>query len=179
MCGFAGFFPSISKEKDKNFINIMLKRILYRGPDNSSFYRNNKIALGHHRLSIIDLAGGEQPALDKITKDCLVFNGEIYGYKKHANHLKTIGISLKDSSDTEVLFKFLINFGIEETLKKIDGMFAYCIYDQKKKIEDLQLLHKSPYIDFLYLILLKLLKIISLKFLKLVLPLEHEQLFHL
>ena len=43
MCGFAGFFPSISEEKDKNFINIMLKRILYRGPDNSSFYRNNNI----------------------------------------------------------------------------------------------------------------------------------------
>ena len=132
MCGFAGFFPSISEEKDKNFINIMLKRIVYRGPDNSSFLRNNKIALGHHRLSIIDLAGGEQPSQDKITKDCLVFNGEIYGYKKHASYLKSIGISLKDSSDTEVLFKFLINFGIEQTLKKIDGMFAFAYYNAKE-----------------------------------------------
>ena len=109
MCGFAGFFPSISEEKDKYMLKVMLSRIVYRGPDNTSLYRNNKIALGHHRLSIIDLIGGEQPTVDQSTQDCLVFNGEIYGYKKHADHLKKLGIKLKDSSDTEVLFKLLIN----------------------------------------------------------------------
>ena len=54
MCGFVGFLPSINEEKDNVFISSMLSRIKYRGPDNTSIYRNNKIALGHHRLSIID-----------------------------------------------------------------------------------------------------------------------------
>ena len=106
MCGFAGFFPSISKEKDEIFLQLMLNEIVYRGPDNSSIFVNNSIALGHHRLTIIDPQGGAQPSFDRETKDCLVFNGEIYGYKKHADYLKKIGISLLDLSDTEVLFKF-------------------------------------------------------------------------
>ena len=112
MCGFAGFFPSINEEKDKVFLNSMLDKIIYRGPDNTSIYRNSKIALGHHRLSIIDLKGGKQPAFDNKTKDCMVFNGEIYGYKDYAKILKEKGIKLRDSSDTEVLFKFLINYGV-------------------------------------------------------------------
>ncbi len=132
MCGFVGFFPSISKEKDEHLINKMLKRIIYRGPDSSNFSRNNKIAMGHHRLSIIDLDGGKQPIFDHITKDCLVFNGEIYEYKKHARFLKSIGIALRDSSDTEVLFKLLTNFGVDNTLKKIDGMFAFAYYNSKE-----------------------------------------------
>ena len=131
MCGFAGFFPSINEEKDKVFLGSMLRRIKYRGPDNTSIYRNNKIALGHHRLSIIDLNGGAQPKVDNNTKDCLVFNGEIYGYQEHAKKLKSKGIKINDSSDTEVLFKYLINFGIEETLKKIDGMFAFVYFCAK------------------------------------------------
>ena len=92
MCGFAGFFPSISEEKDNAILRSMLARIKYRGPDNTSTFRNNKIALGHHRLSIIDLKGGNQPAVDKDLNDCLVFNGEIYGYKDAAKQIKGSGI---------------------------------------------------------------------------------------
>ena len=103
----------------------MLARIKYRGPDKTSTFRNNKIALGHHRLSIIDLKGGNQPAVDKDLNDCLVFNGEIYGYKDAAKQIKGAGIELRNSSDTEVLFKMLVYFGIEETLQKIDGMFSF------------------------------------------------------
>ena len=132
MCGFAGFFPSINKEKDNFFLQSMLKRIKYRGPDKTSTFRNSKIALGHHRLSIIDLKGGNQPTVDKNTKDCLVFNGEIYGYKKSAKQLKDKGIQLRDSSDTEVLLKLLINFGIEKTLKRIDGMFSFVYFNSKE-----------------------------------------------
>ncbi len=131
MCGFSGFMPSISEEKDKVFLSSMLRRIKYRGPDKTSIYRNNKIALGHHRLSIIDLEGGNQPAYDPQTKDCLVFNGENYGYKNLAKQLKAKGIKLQDSSDTEVLFRLLINFGAEETLKKIDGMFSFVYFCAK------------------------------------------------
>ncbi len=133
MCGFTGFLPSINEEKDNVFISSMLNRIKYRGPDNTSIYRNDKIALGHHRLSIIDLQGGNQPSVDSHSKDCLVFNGEIYGYKKYAKRLKDLGIELRDSSDTEVLFKFLINFGVDATLKEIDGMFSFAYYCTEDK----------------------------------------------
>ena len=128
MCGFVGVFPSLNKEKDQSIINQMLKNIKYRGPDETSFFRNNQIALGHHRLSIIDLKGGRQPVLDKESNDCLVFNGEIYGYKRHAKELREKGIKLNDLSDTEVLFKLLINFGIEKTLEKINGMFSFAYF---------------------------------------------------
>lgn len=131
MCGFAGFVPSINEEKDKIFLSSMLNRIKYRGPDDSATYRNNKIALGHHRLSIIDLKGGAQPKIDFHSKDCLVFNGEIYGYKKYVKQLKDKGIELKDSSDTEVLFKLLINYGVDKTLEIIDGMFSFAYYSSK------------------------------------------------
>ena len=131
MCGFAGFVPSINEEKDKIFLSSMLNRIKYRGPDDSATYRNNKIALGHHRLSIIDLKGGAQPKIDFHSKDCLVFNGEIYGYKKYLKQLKDKGIKLKDSSDTEVLFKLLINYGVDKTLEIIDGMFSFAYYSSK------------------------------------------------
>ena len=106
----------------------MLASMKYRGPDDTSVFRNNKIALGHHRLSIIDLKGGNQPMVDKDLNDCLVFNGEIYGYKDAAKQLKTAGIELRDSSDTEVLLKLLVHFGIEKTLQKIDGMFSFAFF---------------------------------------------------
>ena len=74
MCGFAGYLPSLGKEIDASYIGKMLERTQYRGPDNTSIYYDQKIALGHHRLSVIDLQGGNQPVIDKKTKNCLVFN---------------------------------------------------------------------------------------------------------
>ena len=92
-----------------------------------------KLHWGTIRLSIIDLKGGTQPSVDKNSKkDCLVFNGEIYGYKDSAKQLKDAGIELRDSSDTEVLLKLLINFGIEKTLEKIDGMFSFVYFNSKE-----------------------------------------------
>jgi len=128
MCGFVGFFPSINEGTDKNYLYKMLSPINHRGPDSTGIFRNKNIAMGHHRLSIIDLKGGNQPLVDQSSGDCLVFNGEIYGYKNHAENLRKKGISLKDNSDTEVLFKLIINYGVYETLQKIDGMFAFVYY---------------------------------------------------
>ena len=110
MCGFVGFFPSINEGTDKNYLYKMLSPINHRGPDSTDIFRNKNIAMGHHRLSIIDLKGGNQPLVDQSSGDCLVFNGEIYGYKNHAENLRKKGISLKDNSDTEVLFKLIINY---------------------------------------------------------------------
>ena len=122
MCGFAGYFPSIKEETDTVFLNEMLENTKYRGPDRTNIFRNNKIALGHHRLSIIDLNGGKQPVSDKNSGDCLVYNGEIYNFKSQSKFLKKNGIHLKETSDTEVLFNLLTHFGVKRTLERIEGI---------------------------------------------------------
>ena len=131
MCGFAGFTNPVSESFAENTIKKMLCPIKHRGPDSNSIQISNNIALGHYRLSIIDLKGGQQPRIDKEDDSYLVFNGEIYGYKEQADLLRAQGILLKDNSDTEVLFKSLRYFGVEKTLEKIDGMFAFAYYEGK------------------------------------------------
>ena len=131
MCGFSGFTNPSSDEKSEYILKKMMLPIQHRGPDAESLYINNKIALGHYRLSIIDINGGQQPCIDKVNNNYLVFNGEIYGYKEHAKLLKSYGINLKNESDTEVLFQSLIYLGVEKTLEMIDGMFAFVFYEEK------------------------------------------------
>ena len=131
MCGFAGFTNPISERYAEHFLKNMLHPIEHRGPDSNSIFINEKIAIGHYRLSIIDLEGGNQPRIDKNFGSYLVFNGEIYGYKKHAKLLTDNGIFLKDKSDTEVLFQLLKLYGVEKTLKTIDGMFSFAYFESK------------------------------------------------
>ena len=131
MCGFSGFTNPLSEKKAESILKKMMTPIAHRGPDAESIFINDKIALGHYRLSIIDLNGGQQPRVDKENNNYLVFNGEIYGYKNHAKLLKNYGLNLKDASDTEVLFQSLIHLGVEKTLEMIDGMFAFVFYEGK------------------------------------------------
>ena len=75
MCGFSGFTYPNSKNEDEVLLKNMMLPIKHRGPDDSSIYINEKIALGHYRLSIIDINGGQQPCIDN--ENYLLFNGEI------------------------------------------------------------------------------------------------------
>lgn len=134
MCGFVGFTDPISERFAEHNLKKMLLPIKHRGPDSNSIFINEKIALGHFRLSIIDLEGGEQPRVDKELGSYLVFNGEIYEYKKHAKLITDRGIYLKDRSDTEVLFQLIKLYGVEKTLKTIDGMFSFAYYESKNDI---------------------------------------------
>ncbi len=129
MCGFSGFTYPNSKNRDEEILKNMLLPIKHRGPDDSSIYINDQIALGHYRLSIIDINGGQQPCMEN--NNYLLFNGEIYGYKKNAKVLREKNIHLRDNSDTEVLFQSLVHFGVEKTLKIIEGMFAFAFYEGK------------------------------------------------
>ncbi len=130
MCGFAGYTPILNASDNKAILNKMLYPIRHRGPDDYSIHVNKSIAIGHHRLSIIDLKNGKQPCIDTKTGNMLVFNGEIYDYKTHAHFLSTNKIRLRNNSDTEVLFQYLQNFGIEQTLSAIDGMFAFAYFQE-------------------------------------------------
>lgn len=128
MCGIVGFTHQDHPDTALETLSGMLFPLRHRGPDGQGIFSNNRIALGHARLAIIDLSGGKQPRCDSATGNALVFNGEIYGYKKWADYLLSKGATLADHSDTEVLFQFLGQDSLENVLEKIDGMFAFAFY---------------------------------------------------
>jgi asparagine synthase (glutamine-hydrolysing) len=131
MCGIVGFSrdPARPIEVDSAILCQMLQPIAHRGPDGNGIHVAGPIAFGHLRLSIVDLQGGRQPRVDSATGDALIFNGEIYGYAALAKELAADGVSLADRSDTEVLFRLLQRNGIEATLERIDGMFAFAFFE--------------------------------------------------
>ncbi|MCG8546617.1 MAG: asparagine synthetase B, partial [Alphaproteobacteria bacterium] len=127
MCGIVGFTqPGRAPER---VLRAMMAPIVHRGPDQDGIWVDDAIAVGHLRLTIIDLVGGQQPRIDPDTGDLLVFNGELYDFREHAKALEARGVRLRDASDTEVLFQMLRLDGVEATLARIDGMFAFAYRD--------------------------------------------------
>lgn len=130
MCGIAGIVgPKATQEN----ILPMLETQKYRGPDFADFYcETNKIALGHNRLSIIDLSSN---AHQPFTSDCgnfvLVFNGEIYNYIELRNELR-FQFNFTTQSDTEVLLNAYKAWG-EDCLSKLNGMFSFALWDKKQQ----------------------------------------------
>ena len=101
MCGIAGF---INDKKDKKkIIKDMTDKIIHRGPDAEGFYIDDNIALGHRRLSIIDLKGGDQPIYNEDKSIVIIFNGEIYNYAQLKAELKKKKHKFTTKTDTEVL----------------------------------------------------------------------------
>jgi len=138
MCGITGFVNFEGLVNPDHIIKDMTDVISHRGPDNSGIYLDKKldIALGHRRLSILDLSNdGAQPMLSSNKRFVLVFNGEIYNYleiKKLLNN-KNIALNWKGKSDTEVLLESISFFGLSETLRMARGMFAFALFDNLKK----------------------------------------------
>jgi len=114
---------------------IFSKHLRHRGPDDSGIFYDDvkRLALGHTRLSIIDLSNnGHQPMIDESKNYVLVFNGEVYNYKELKKELESLGYEFKTNSDTEVVLKAYIEWK-EKCLEKFRGMFAFCIYDKKEE----------------------------------------------
>ncbi|MBO4601004.1 MAG: asparagine synthase (glutamine-hydrolyzing) [Bacilli bacterium] len=131
MCGIAGFING--KDNKKDVIKKMTDRIIHRGPDAEGFYIDDNIALGHRRLSIIDLSSGDQPIYNEDKTIVTVFNGEIYNYLELKSELTKCGHKFKTNCDTEVLVHGYEEWK-EELPKKLRGMFAFAIYDIKEKV---------------------------------------------
>ena len=138
MCGITGFVNFEGLKNPEHIIKDMTDVISHRGPDNFGIYLDKKfdIALGHRRLSILDLSDdGGQPMISSNSRYIIVFNGEIYNYleiKKKLNN-KNIAINWKGKSDTEVLLESISFFGLSETLQMIRGMYAFALFDIFKK----------------------------------------------
>ena len=130
MCGIAGYISD--KKPTKKIIKSMTDRIEHRGPDAEGFYLDNRCALGHRRLSIIDLNTGDQPIYNEDKSLAIVFNGEIYNYVELREELKAKKHQFTTSSDTEVLVHGYEEWGSKLT-SKLRGMFAFAIWDKNKQ----------------------------------------------
>lgn len=107
----------------------MNKKLIHRGPDRQETWNDDKVMLGHTRLSIIDLSDdGKQPMFDHTGTIGIVFNGEIYNYKELKYELMQKGYKFNNRTDTEVIMACYMEYGVE-CLAHLNGMFAFCIYD--------------------------------------------------
>ncbi|MFB0981373.1 MAG: asparagine synthase (glutamine-hydrolyzing) [Alteromonadaceae bacterium] len=133
MCGFAGFLtPHLAADERLNILDAMGKSLYHRGPDHIDVYAQNDCNLGmvHTRLSILDLSPlGSQPMVSHSGSSVISFNGEIYNYQEIKVDLIEKGIIFKGDSDTEVLLESIEYYGLDETLKKVRGMFAFAFFD--------------------------------------------------
>lgn len=132
MCGIVGFVDKRNTKEKKEIIKKMADRIAHRGPDAEGFYVDKNVALGHRRLSIIDLTkNGAQPIYNEDKSMAIVFNGEIYNYESIKEDLIKKGHKFKTKTDTEVILH-----GYEEYKEKLfirlRGMFSFVIYDKEK-----------------------------------------------
>jgi len=127
MCGIAGIFGT---KCDKEKMNLILEKIRHRGPDDYGTFLSHEASFLHARLSIIDVDGGKQPILNESGTICIIFNGEIYNYKKLRQMLKQEH-TFSTNTDTEVVLHLYEELG-EECFSLLDGMFALAIYDGEK-----------------------------------------------
>ncbi len=134
MCGFAGIISGrLSEVINDHTKNEISKTLKYRGPDSEGFFLSDDdcTIMIHRRLSILDLSDkGSQPMTISSGRFTIVFNGEIYNHQELRNDESVINLKWEGSSDTETLIKFFEANGIDKTLKSIEGMFSFAIYDK-------------------------------------------------
>ena len=133
MCGIAGIFHQKTPGKTSlELIEAMTDIIKHRGPDESGIYIDDWIALGHARLSIIDLAGGSQPIHNEDQNLWIIYNGEVYNYPELRQDLEKAGHRFYTSTDTEVILHLYEEKG-EDCLNYLNGQFAFAIWDSNKR----------------------------------------------
>lgn len=133
MCGIAGIYHYNSPDKpvSEDVLKHMLAAIKHRGPDESGILFSNNLGIGSVRLSIIDLAFGQQPISVQNKKYWIVYNGELFNYIELREELEKLGYHFKTKADTEVVVQAYAHYG-EECLNKFNGQFAICIWDKEK-----------------------------------------------
>ncbi len=132
MCGFVGRVLKGRGSVSKNEIERSLSTIRYRGPDESGVYINKNVALGHVRLSIIDILHGQQPMRSQSNRNVtIIYNGETYNFNELRRNIISNGHIVHTYTDTEVILVLYIMYGTE-SFKMLNGMYSFCIYDEDK-----------------------------------------------
>ena len=132
MCGIAGVvrFGNPISPSDVEAVARMSDAQAHRGPDGAGLYHDTRIAFGHRRLSIIDVSeAGKQPMCNETRTIWVTYNGEIYNYRELRGVLSTAGHKFTSQSDTEVLVHGYEEWGEDELLRRLRGMFAFALYD--------------------------------------------------
>ena len=131
MCGIAGIYSNTQQFSEQK-IRKMIDTLQHRGPDADGIFLGEKCALGHKRLSILDLSNqANQPMTSHNDRFVMVYNGEVYNYREIAAELKlTHQCEFKTSSDTEVILEAFAFYGVD-FVEKLNGMFAIAIYDKQ------------------------------------------------
>ena len=129
MCGITGFVYNSDRAVERDVLERMNCAIEHRGPDEDGFYIKENVGLAMRRLSIIDLAGGQQPMHTEDRTKWIVYNGEIYNYRELREDLDKRGHTFYTNSDTEAIVHLYDEFG-EGCLEYLRGMFAFAIWDE-------------------------------------------------
>lgn len=135
MCGLAGLFSPRSdapRTFDRALLTRMTDAIAHRGPDESGVHLERHVALGHRRLSIIDIATGQQPLFNEDGSVAVVFNGEIYNFQELVPELQAAGHVFHTNSDTEVIVHAWEQWG-ETCVERFRGMFAFALWDRNRR----------------------------------------------
>ena len=140
MCGFAGLIDlkrQTSQDTLEARARAMADTMVHRGPDDDGVWANAEmgVALSHRRLAIIDCTpSGHQPMISASGKLAIAYNGEIYNYKEIAEELQNSGTSIEGGSDTAVLLAACEAWGVEKTVKKCIGMFAFALWNTESQV---------------------------------------------
>jgi asparagine synthase (glutamine-hydrolysing) len=134
LCGIAGYFIKKGAQIDAGLLKRMTRTLTHRGPDEEGYYINDRgnAGLGHRRLSIIDLATGQQPLSNEDGTVWISFNGEIYNFKDLIRELEAKGHVFRTKSDTEAIVHAWEEWGTK-AVEKLRGMFAFALWDENKQ----------------------------------------------
>ena len=140
MCGLAGYINNIKNfdvNQNVTLLESFCSILRHRGPSSKGIWYDikNRVFFSHTRLSINDLSqNGSQPMIDALSQQVVIFNGEIYNHLKlRQTILKDYNLIWKSNSDTETLLQTINIFGVEKSLQMFEGMFSFCLFDQKLK----------------------------------------------
>lgn len=134
MCGIAGWINLENNRAEKNsetVLHQMCERMKHRGPDSEGLWTDESVALGMRRLSIIDLATGEQPVYSEDEQIVVVMNGELYNFREVRSDLERRGHQFATNTDTEILPHLYEEYG-EAMLEHFSGMFVFALWDKRK-----------------------------------------------
>ena len=140
MCGIAGFWRNTSDQSTdwlEETASAMANTLVHRGPDDCGTWVDQEvgIAFGHRRLSIIDISeAGHQPMISADGRYVIIYNGEVYNFQGLGEQLEKLGHSFKGHSDTEVMLAAFVQWGVEASVKKFNGMFAFAVWDRRDRL---------------------------------------------
>lgn len=132
MCGIFGLISKSGEFNDRFESQFLRKSIRHRGPNGEGVHHFGNGFAGNVRLAIVDREGGHQPIYSSDKEVGIVYNGEVYNHDELRNQLTSAGFSFQTKSDTEVVLQAFLAYGVE-SFKKLNGMFAFCIWDERTK----------------------------------------------